>query len=239
MSSIAGNKRQRENDELDLIQANGMKKVKLWLDTLYENEQQYCKSLQPNSSVGEARLPSSVVDLQSRSCFKSRTSFTMFPFPTSSCNDSKELGPRNNTSVNYRLANKADDTCSLFQGNLPTNLTMIPLPDVIRNSDSCYNKTIGIPMPDIITCKCNNCATCRSTTTRNTVTPQPKVKATNFCDCDACKCSNVKIPSQCSTCGHDRPYIQGEFVLEYRGFTLVKVKYFVPKNGLESALHCT
>lgn len=48
------------------------------------------------------------------------------------------------------------------------------------------------------------------------------------------RCSNNNFPSQCSTCGRELPYIQGEFHLDYLGFTLVKVKYLVPKNGLES-----
>uniref|UniRef100_A0A8D8ZE17 Uncharacterized protein n=1 Tax=Cacopsylla melanoneura TaxID=428564 RepID=A0A8D8ZE17_9HEMI len=49
-------------------------------------------------------------------------------------------------------------------------------------------------------------------------------------------CNKLDVPSHCSTCGNDRPYVQGELVLEYMGYTLVKVKCFIPKNGIENAL---
>lgn len=120
-----------------------------------------------------------------------------------------------------------------------------------RERDNKFPETVvPLSVSKVVDCSCD---ICRGPDFRRSSSST----SLNKCDCDACRklqgpvlntcnCSDCRpgrgapkpfinnLPSQCSSCGCEVPYVQGVFNLEYMGCSLLKVKYFIPKNGLES-----
>ncbi|KAI5709587.1 hypothetical protein M8J76_005474 [Diaphorina citri] len=235
MATSSNNKRKWDSsDEYEVSRGTPfLKKVTKWLeDNIFDNEDNTSKesSLQNLAITTESQLTPPEVIMNVCTCkfcrvsrdlpqAVSRSPLITFPENVCQCDScriiNQPISPvkcdcnicRQNAGPKATIPRPLSNY-SRIERNPEKNLTAIPLPWVVMNEKD-FNSM------------------------RNRETPVTKIipnygHGSNLNP----RCSNNNFPSQCSTCGRELPYIQGEFHLEYMGFKLLNVKYFVPKNGL-------